>query len=990
MSQIPSVRSIREGLLEQARQPSADDVALATARNDLEACALMVRRAIERANDFASRGLLCEACSIIDDFPDLVRQAESLRTLPDDARAGGGAAHEQLAAMVDRGMLPTKAEVDALMAIVMRAETQRPLVDALRLSALRGEPLEMRLRILKRIRAADQRNRMWLDQIDLLETAWLRQIAALRTDPNAPYESLEEAVEALGSHDWIASVPRGLHEALLARLTPMRAHRAGQRYEALAHQIHDAAARMDRDEIVRLEAAWARVSTETGRLPEPTLAATVAPAFAWLTSLERELHEQRSFDAEVERLEHILNDARPAPDVERQMALLRDYGREAPEGLLDRAAALIEIERSRQHRRHRLYLVSALAAALVLVITGALVVRAAAESRERDRELLALNAAIEASDLDTVRAMSEAIGARGGQTDAAMTAAVERGAALLQARALREEQVKREIVALEAELVRAPARPRLVAMRAALEALRPDSAAADRLSVERLDTACMQRIEQLDATADRESRAAVATTDDMLGRWKLPETWPSALQVDPGEWSRYIASLDEAASTLTRARDRAVDHQASVSRIELKREIIDSRRSEAQSRSDALAAALRDLDPVRLCAPVTLEADFVGRLSDVIQRHGAVLARQDRLGAFEAAAASAAIWNSTQAWRDEFRPRIVALLGQGLDQRPSDDERPRALELIDGFLAAHPITPLRRHLLDLAAQFDPARQASRWPSERVAQSLADAGIEGVEEVPLQGNRRLYVRAGQDPDPRTRAIEDMGELSTPSDKLSMILSVKRDELAGPPAMNDVSAAWMKAIERIDSGRTSDVQAELLALVQAIVSSPSDPLLVVRALRDATALLEQSGHMPPSASKPLAEWRDLIQSTAGTALGADWVRAGYEPEANHRTARRDATAALRRFPDLGAMLAAARAEQAKLAAVLQPLVPVGVLTPADASGVRAIHGRRLSGDFIAARRFGDEWEFLDLTAKDGVVEQPEGLPKGPILIFRRLNP
>jgi hypothetical protein len=86
----------------------------------------------------------------------------------------------------------------------------------------------------------------------------------------------------------------------------------------------------------------------------------------------------------------------------------------------------------------------------------------------------------------------------------------------------------------------------------------------------------------------------------------------------------------------------------------------------------------------------------------------------------------------------------------------------------------------------------------------------------------------------------------------------------------------------------------------------------------------------------------------------------------------------------------MLAAARAEQAKLAAVLQPLVPVGVLTPADASGVRAIHGRRLSGDFIAARRFGDEWEFLDLTAKDGVVEQPEGLPKGPILIFRRLNP
>jgi hypothetical protein len=990
MSQIPSVRSVREGLLEQARQSPADDVALATVRQDLEACARVVRRAIERAQDFASRGLLCEACSIIEDFPDLVRQAEALRTLPEDARATGGVVHDQVVALVDRGILPSKTEVEALMAIVMRAEAQRPLVDALRMSVLRGEPLGIRLRILKRIRAADQRNRMWLDQIDSLETAWLRQFAALRTEPNASYESLEEAVEALGSHDWVASVPRGLQEALLARLTPMRGQRAGQRYEALACQIHDAAARMDRDEIIRLEAAWALVNAETGRLPTQEIATAVAPAFAWLTSLEREANEQRSFDAEVERLEHLLNDARPAPDVERQMALLRDFGREAPAGLLDRAAAFIEIERSRQHRRHRLYLVSALAAALVLAITGGLVVRAAAEARERDRELLAFNAAIETGDLDTVRVLSEAVLARGDRVDAALAAAVERGATLLQARALREEEVRREIVSLEAELARAPARPRLVAMRSALTALRPESADADRLAVERLDTACMQRIEQLDATADRESRAAVATADDSLARWKLPETWPSVLQVDAGEWSRYIASLDEAASTLARARERAVDHQASISRIDLKREIIDSRRSEAQARSDALAAALRDLDPVRLCAPATLEADFAGRLSDVIQRHGAVLARQDRLGAFEAAAASAPIWSSTQAWRDDFRPRIVALLGQGLDGLPSDDERPRALELIDGFLAAHPITPLRRHLLDLAARFDPARQASRWSSELVVQSLANSQLENIEEVPLQGNRRLYVRAGQDPDPRTRAIEDMGELSTPVEKLSMILSVKREDLAGPPAMNDISAAWMKAIERIGSGRTSDAQAELLALVQAIASSPSDPLLVVRALRDATALLEQSGHMPPSASMPLSEWRDLLQGTAGTALGADWIRAGYEPEANHRMARRDATAALRRFPDLGAMLAAARAEQAKLAAVLQPLVPAGVLTPADASGVRVIHGRRLSGDFVAARRFGSEWEFVDLTAKDGVVEQPEGLPKGPILIFRRLNP
>ena len=221
MSQIPSVRSIREALLEQTRQSVPDEVAIVTVRHDLEACARVARRAIERAIDFASRGLLGEALSVVEDFPDLVRQAEALRTLLEDAGAGGGMVREEIRALVDRGVLPTKAEVDALVAIVMRAEAQRPLVDALRMSALRGEPLDVRLGILRRIRASDSRNRMWLDQIEALETAWLRQIEELCAAPSASYELLEDAVTALTSHEWVVSVPRGLQEALLARLAPL-------------------------------------------------------------------------------------------------------------------------------------------------------------------------------------------------------------------------------------------------------------------------------------------------------------------------------------------------------------------------------------------------------------------------------------------------------------------------------------------------------------------------------------------------------------------------------------------------------------------------------------------------------------------------------------------------------------------------------------------------------------------------------------------------
>ena len=54
---------------------------------------------------------------------------------------------------------------------------------------------------------------------------------------------LEDAVAALTSHEWVVSVPRGLQEALLARLAPMRAERAHARY----HELMD-----DRAELTRL------------------------------------------------------------------------------------------------------------------------------------------------------------------------------------------------------------------------------------------------------------------------------------------------------------------------------------------------------------------------------------------------------------------------------------------------------------------------------------------------------------------------------------------------------------------------------------------------------------------------------------------------------------------------------------------------------------------------------------------------------------------
>ncbi len=118
MSMIQSVRSIRESLRELALQPAPDEVALATFLQELEACARGVRASIDRAVDFANRGLVSEALSVIEDHPSLVREAEALRTIASDDAAIARFWATTVADDASRLPLPTAAEVEALAATV--------------------------------------------------------------------------------------------------------------------------------------------------------------------------------------------------------------------------------------------------------------------------------------------------------------------------------------------------------------------------------------------------------------------------------------------------------------------------------------------------------------------------------------------------------------------------------------------------------------------------------------------------------------------------------------------------------------------------------------------------------------------------------------------------------------------------------------------------------------------------------------------------------
>ena len=322
MSHAPSLRQIREAIEAHVRSSSTDSVAVASLREDVAQMRESVRAALDRVRDFASRGLVSEAASVAEDFPDLPRQAEALIGFPRSSAATARFWQEHIEAGGEPGWMPTAEDVDSLVRITEQASRLRTLLDALRVASLRRESIGSRLAILKKLRESDPQNRLWLDQIDALEREWIKRIGEMRTDPGVTREELEEAFSALSTRQWLAPVPRGLKEEIYARVKPMRAEAAGDQYAELVGKIHDAAALMDRAELERLEAAWAQVYHETGRMPDESVQASVASAFEWLSRVAAEERAQAEFDAQVDQLERMLDGRASLADIERQLAIL--------------------------------------------------------------------------------------------------------------------------------------------------------------------------------------------------------------------------------------------------------------------------------------------------------------------------------------------------------------------------------------------------------------------------------------------------------------------------------------------------------------------------------------------------------------------------------------------------------------------------------------------------------------------------------------------
>ena len=988
MSHAPSLRQIREAIEAHVRASSTDSVAVASLREDVAQMREAVRAAIDRVRDFASRGLLSEAASVAEDFPDLARQAEALIGFPRSSAAAARFWQEHIEAGVEPGWMPTAEDVDSLVRITEQASRLRTLLDALRVASLRRESIGSRLAILKKLREADAQNRLWLDQIDALEREWIKRIGEMRTDPGVTREELEEAFSALSTRQWIAPVPRGLKEEIYARVKPMRAEAAGDQYAELVGKIHDAAALMDRAELERLEAAWAQVYHETGRMPDESVQASVASAFEWLSRVAAEERAQAEFDAQVEQLERMLDGRASIADIERQLAILRDGGRSTPEGVLIRAKGYLAAERDRLRRRHRLVLLGSLAAAIAVTVGGVLAITAYSRAQDREAAAAALKGLLDGNAIEEAHALANEIRANPDMTSPELNALLAREERALGEWNLERQRLKDEVARLRGELANQVARARLKQMLQEIEGLTKRAMIPEeKRAMGELALMHAERERERDEADAKTADQGLAEADTMLKDWPLPDRWTPAQSIDPARWLSYIAALDRVKGLLDQLAADVAGSEIQEPRVKTKREGVDARLDEAKRRRDELAAALKSIDSAVIGAAVSEEASLVERLKVALEQHGAILRRLGQDAAFEKSQRFAIAWASIQSWREEVWPKLDLALG-----RQAGPEATEALlQELQDFIGRYPGTPYRERVAELIRRIDPQAQSDQWAPARVRGALVDTFYANLEEVPFTGGERFLYRrpSPTDRDPVHRVVENLVDLNANPDRLDAYLPKLTDQFAGGMRPCEVSVIWGQTEQALAAIDVTEVQGLLLESLERLRSmQKGDVLFRARALRDLAAFFSQSGHVPAAAQRPLDDWLSRCARLWSNSLSVDWALAAHAPPANIRALRLEAVTVISEFPKLVQIAEAAKAERDRAKRELRPLSPIGVLLMADPPGTpRRIGETRSDGPVVIVIDGPGGFRFLETDLRGNQIAENSEIPAGPVLVFRR---
>ena len=222
--------------------------------------------------------------------------------------------------------------------------------------AIAKAPLSWRLKVLRRIAAADATNVVWEEDLENWEAVRAKQLAPelQAAISSRSIETVRQLHDELSRESWRIDLDRKLVSEASSALQRFDHDTKIQRLQHLGPKIHDAFSAFDEHTARGLRTQWNSVIAEA-ELPIPSSETDeVAPAFAWLSELDTDAEQNQSRLGKIAILESALDQNRDLASLEKAYAQATQFDEPIPIQLEQRYRSIIGDMELRSKRKTQL------------------------------------------------------------------------------------------------------------------------------------------------------------------------------------------------------------------------------------------------------------------------------------------------------------------------------------------------------------------------------------------------------------------------------------------------------------------------------------------------------------------------------------------------------------------------------------------------------------------------------------------------------------
>ena len=345
---------------------------------------------LSRCAQWATKGLFVEACSVCDDYPDLLGLAKEF-TFDGSLRVVGNTSASAEVAKLLQPFAPTGVIVpviaDSDIAAVERAygelDRTAEMVAEVQSLALARASVALRVTALRKLFRDNPGASIWQNEIRRIEGGAFEfvhermKIAHQQGD----FALAQEVMNELGRKDWGMPVPVGVKNSCEKMWNELLGREAERRYGEIARSIREASSAANAQRLEELEAAWLQVQNETGCDPSSDSDASVESAFQWLAADRERRRREAEFHDAVAAVEAAIENGEDDQEIARCFSHASSFEREVPERVRIRIENMQEAGRLNHRRKTRMI---AAAITSVVILIGAFAAWAVHRGHVRD------------------------------------------------------------------------------------------------------------------------------------------------------------------------------------------------------------------------------------------------------------------------------------------------------------------------------------------------------------------------------------------------------------------------------------------------------------------------------------------------------------------------------------------------------------------------------------------------------------------------------